>query len=286
VDDRVTRNLLMLPRLLRRAGVQVSAQRARSYLQAIAEIGLDHADDVRDASRASLVSRQTDLAPFDVTFDLFWSLLRGASLPTVVPGPRSPDAKADQIEVPLGQVPARMTPLVQRAVRVVASPVELLREIDFSAMTTAERAAATRFLERLRWSPGERPSRRFRAGRYGPRFDSRATLRRMLSTRGEPVVPNGLALCKLHHAAFDGHLLGINPDLVVHVARAILHAPATSHVARPGARLGSRRDIHLRNAAHAHHAAAARAPPGRRARARLAHSGRLVGWNAHRRCAP
>jgi len=188
VDDRVTRNLLMLPRLLRRAGVQVSAQRARSYLQAIAEIGLDHADDVRDASRASLVSRQTDLAPFDVTFDLFWSLLRGASLPTVVPGPRSPDAKADQIEVPLGQVPARMTPLVQRAVRVVASPVELLRGIDFSAMTTAERAAATRFLERLRWSPGERPSRRFRAGRYGPRFDSRATLRRMLSTRGEPVV--------------------------------------------------------------------------------------------------
>src|SRR2546428_443537 len=153
----------MLPRLLRRAGVQVSAQRARSYLQAIAEIGLDHADDVRDASRASLVSRQTDLAPFDVTFDLFWSLLRGASLPTVVPGPRSPDAKADQIEVPLGQVPARMRPLVQRAVRVVASPVELLRGIDFSAMTTAERAAAARFLERLRWSPGERPSRRARA---------------------------------------------------------------------------------------------------------------------------
>jgi putative restriction endonuclease len=43
--------------------------------------------------------------------------------------------------------------------------------------------------------------------------------------RGEPVVPNGLALCKLHHAAFDGHLLGINPDLVVHVAAAILHEP-------------------------------------------------------------
>jgi len=38
-------------------------------------------------------------------------------------------------------------------------------------------------------------------------------------------VPNGLALCKLHHAAFDGHLLGINPDLVVHVASAILDEP-------------------------------------------------------------
>ncbi len=33
--------------------------------------------------------------------------------------------------------------------------------------------------------------------------------------RGLPVVSNGLALCKLHHAAFDGNLLGIHPDLKV-----------------------------------------------------------------------
>jgi len=36
-------------------------------------------------------------------------------------------------------------------------------------------------------------------------------------TEGEPVVPNGLALCKLHHAAFDRHFLGVRPDLVVEV---------------------------------------------------------------------
>jgi putative restriction endonuclease len=35
--------------------------------------------------------------------------------------------------------------------------------------------------------------------------------------RGHPVVPNGLALCKLHHAAFDRHIVGIRPDLVVEV---------------------------------------------------------------------
>jgi putative restriction endonuclease len=33
--------------------------------------------------------------------------------------------------------------------------------------------------------------------------------------RGEPVVANGLALCALHHAAFDRHFLGVRPDLVV-----------------------------------------------------------------------
>lgn len=42
---------------------------------------------------------------------------------------------------------------------------------------------------------------------------------------GEPVVPNGLALCKLHHAAFDRHILGITPDLVVEIRRDILDEP-------------------------------------------------------------
>ena len=40
--------------------------------------------------------------------------------------------------------------------------------------------------------------------------------------RGEPIVPNGLALCKLHHAAFDENLLGIRPDLHVEIRPDIL----------------------------------------------------------------
>jgi putative restriction endonuclease len=34
---------------------------------------------------------------------------------------------------------------------------------------------------------------------------------------GDPVVPNDLALCKIHHAAYDANLLGVRPDLVVEV---------------------------------------------------------------------
>jgi putative restriction endonuclease len=34
--------------------------------------------------------------------------------------------------------------------------------------------------------------------------------------------PNGLALCKLHHAAFDSHMLGVRPDLVIELRRDIL----------------------------------------------------------------
>ncbi|SEE70249.1 putative restriction endonuclease [Arthrobacter alpinus] len=35
-------------------------------------------------------------------------------------------------------------------------------------------------------------------------------------------VENGLALCKIHHAAFDANILGISPDLQVHIREDIL----------------------------------------------------------------
>ncbi len=40
--------------------------------------------------------------------------------------------------------------------------------------------------------------------------------------RGEPVVPNGLSLCKIHHAAYDWNVVGIRPDLVVEVSEKVL----------------------------------------------------------------
>jgi putative restriction endonuclease len=39
---------------------------------------------------------------------------------------------------------------------------------------------------------------------------------------GLPVVPNGLAMCKIHHAAYDNRILGIRPDLTLHVRDDIL----------------------------------------------------------------
>lgn len=39
---------------------------------------------------------------------------------------------------------------------------------------------------------------------------------------GEPVVSNGISLCKLHHAAFDASLFAIRPDFVVEVQRRVL----------------------------------------------------------------
>jgi putative restriction endonuclease len=39
---------------------------------------------------------------------------------------------------------------------------------------------------------------------------------------GQPIVPNGIPLSKIHHAAFDSHLIGIDPDFRIHVSKRLL----------------------------------------------------------------
>jgi putative restriction endonuclease len=39
---------------------------------------------------------------------------------------------------------------------------------------------------------------------------------------GQPIVPNGIPLSKIHHAAFDAHLIGIDPDFRLHVSSRLM----------------------------------------------------------------
>jgi putative restriction endonuclease len=39
---------------------------------------------------------------------------------------------------------------------------------------------------------------------------------------GQPDVRNGICMSKIHHAAFDAGLLGIDPDLHIHVSRRLM----------------------------------------------------------------
>lgn len=40
--------------------------------------------------------------------------------------------------------------------------------------------------------------------------------------QGEPIIQNGISLCKLHHAAFDSNIVGVRPDYVIEVRQDIL----------------------------------------------------------------
>jgi putative restriction endonuclease len=39
---------------------------------------------------------------------------------------------------------------------------------------------------------------------------------------GQPIVSNGLPLTKIHHAAFDANLIGVDPDFLIHVSDRLL----------------------------------------------------------------
>ncbi len=40
--------------------------------------------------------------------------------------------------------------------------------------------------------------------------------------RGQPEVPNGLSLCKIHHSAYDADILGVDPDCRIHLRQDVL----------------------------------------------------------------
>lgn len=43
-----------------------------------------------------------------------------------------------------------------------------------------------------------------------------------LEANGEPIVPNGLSLCSIHHRAFDQNLVGVSAAYEVHVSKRLL----------------------------------------------------------------
>jgi putative restriction endonuclease len=40
--------------------------------------------------------------------------------------------------------------------------------------------------------------------------------------KGEPLITNGLGLCKIHHSAYDSNIIGIDPDARVHIREDVL----------------------------------------------------------------
>lgn len=40
--------------------------------------------------------------------------------------------------------------------------------------------------------------------------------------QGQPVIPNGISMCKLHHSAYDANIMGITPDYILDIREDIL----------------------------------------------------------------
>jgi putative restriction endonuclease len=65
------------------------------------------------------------------------------------------------------------------------------------------------------------------------------------SAGGQPLVSNGIAMCTLHHAAFDNNLIGIRPDYVIEVRRSILDSTSDNAMLRAAFREIHGAPLHL-----------------------------------------
>lgn len=75
VRDEVSRALVTLVRVLRRAGVSVPANAAVVGARSLVEVGLDDEDRARAGLRAALLTRPDDIDTFDRLFAEFWEQL-------------------------------------------------------------------------------------------------------------------------------------------------------------------------------------------------------------------
>lgn len=172
--------LLAFARAVRAAGVAVTPDRSRSFLEAASLAGAGSARSTYLAGRATLCAGPDDLDRYDLVFDAFFD---AKGLPRPKPAEESPPAfsqlpEEDPDEGGDGEGDGD-------AVRAVASSVEVLRHRDVARLTAAEKRRLDAMFGTLRpRAPMRRTARRspWRRGDVDLARTLRASLRRM----GEP----------------------------------------------------------------------------------------------------
>ncbi len=190
LGGKMAANVMQFARVLRAAGLPVGPGQTLRAVEAAAAVGIDNRDDFYWALHAVLVNRRSQRPVFDQAFQVFWrnprllERLQSLLLPTV-------DGSSDATEQ--GSLSRRVMEALRQDVgwtleedsegipvadrRETWSSREVLNDMDFEDMSTAEIEAAKRAIARLRPAAMMVATRRFRPDPSGPRFDMRATLR-------------------------------------------------------------------------------------------------------------
>jgi uncharacterized protein with von Willebrand factor type A (vWA) domain len=207
----LVRNVLLFGRVLRGAGIPMSAGREMELLAALQLIDLGDRRRVYEASKALLVSHRDHGPIFDKAFDLFfgqvWEALareEGSTSRTTVAV--SPEQMPDLPESELAGDPdtraqmdpsrAQMAPESDEEQEASGdetpeaqtfSAIEVLRNKDFDRYSGEELARARELMRQLRLRPGTRLARRMVRSPSGEKLDMRAVVRGLQRSAGEPI---------------------------------------------------------------------------------------------------
>ncbi len=195
-DSHFVDNLLVFGRLLRRLGLEVHVGRLLDVTEALQYVDIGSRDEVYDTCRSLLVHRHEDLEIFDAAFDAFWrdrgrgseDLIGSAPHQTdsTRSAPQETDAGTALLETESRAAIDELEADAPSGAARTWSNAEVIADKDFAEFTGEEMALARAALDRLVWSPGERRTRHWVAGR-GSRIDLRRALARSIRTGGDVV---------------------------------------------------------------------------------------------------
>lgn len=176
-------------RLLRTAGLSISASSTINYSQALDAVGLGDRDDVYWAGRATLLHHPEDVPLYDNVFRIYWNQKEVDWLPSEGPPPPPTTVLLDTDEEPPDESDDEDGEQPDGDVETVRfSRVEVLTAKDFSDCTEDELDELTRMMSRLKFTTFRRLSRRqVPTRRKGRRPDVGRTVRWALKHQGEPI---------------------------------------------------------------------------------------------------
>ena len=191
-DGKLPENILHFARALREAGLPLGPGAVLDALAAVAAAGVGSRAEFHDVLQAVFVKRHEQSLIFDQAFAIFWRRKGFVEklLAMMSPKARSDkdkkskaDAGATRVADALFKNPReneRAAPSLDLDARFTMSASEILASKDFAQMSAAEIAEAERRIAKLALPDDFVKTRRHALANKGPRFDPRASFRRML----------------------------------------------------------------------------------------------------------
>ncbi len=172
--------LLGFTRALRSAGLNVTHDRATSFLEATAMVGADDARATYRAGRATLCAGPDDLVRFEHVFEAWFGARE--TLPRIMPREKPRQLSAP---LPLGDSGETGGEMEAETIQAAASDREVLQHRDVAALRPDEKALLDAMIRGLDPRLPRRRAQRRTAWRRGE-IDVHRTLRTTLRQMGEP----------------------------------------------------------------------------------------------------
>lgn len=184
-------NIMLFPRMLRHAGLPVSPDQTRTFLQGVAMVDIGSRDEVFHAARSLLVTRKEQLRLFETIFNRFWRVHARGEWPRR--GERRP--RPQQRERRRFNVMSYMAHKAQGADETLDvadrastfSHTEVLQRKAFAEMSPEELDTIKQLIREMRWQVSLRQTRRYVPSARGRRMELRRVLRAATKYGGTPL---------------------------------------------------------------------------------------------------